>query len=66
MAATESNRRNASLKIPALPFRGFAQKYPICLYIFLNHLHPKVEKHYQLPLLIIYGKDLFSKYTCGI
>ena len=28
MAATESNRRSASLKIPALPFRGVAQKYP--------------------------------------
>jgi len=28
MAATEGNRRSASLKIPALPFRGDSQKYP--------------------------------------
>jgi hypothetical protein len=28
MAAAKSNRRSASLKIPALPFRGVAQKYP--------------------------------------
>ena len=28
MVATESNRRSASLKIHALPFRGVAQKYP--------------------------------------
>ena len=30
MAATESNRRNVSLKNPALPFRGDSQRYPIC------------------------------------
>jgi len=28
VATSESNRRNTSLKIPALPFRGVAQKYP--------------------------------------
>ena len=28
MAATESNRRSASLKIPALLFRGDSQRYP--------------------------------------
>ena len=54
MAATESNRRSASLKIPALPFRGVAQKYPI------TAIHAKIHAKVfcQLNLWQTYGYNL--------
>jgi hypothetical protein len=56
MAATESNRRSASLKISALPFCGDSQKHPIYS-VDLNFIGSNMAIFEQTPGKVKQDKD---------